>query len=149
MPTNRSELETSILRRQTRAYIADAAFTTRFVPHPETKSPAGGKTRSPAAARKPQTVRLVALDRRASGTQNIQSGRPNDGVMRYDDFEILGEYDLEIEVGDQFDIDGVLYEITEVQPTDLCAVSTSCLCARSSRLMGSQKLHLEDRHIER
>lgn len=117
MPTNRSALETRVLRRQTALYIADAPFTTRLVPHPETTSDAGGRIREAGTPRKPQTFRLVPLDRRATGTSNLEAGRPADGVMRQDDFEILGQFDLEIERGDRFTIDdGTEYEITEVQP---------------------------------
>jgi hypothetical protein len=116
MPTNRSELETRVLRRQTKRYIADSPFVVRFEPHPEVKTGAGGKRRSAAPKRVPQTVRLVALDRRASGTSNIQSGRPADGRMRQDDLEIMGEFDLDIAIGDQFVMQEVRYEVTEVQP---------------------------------
>lgn len=118
MATRRSQLEMEILRKQTKAYIEDAPFTTRLVPYPETRTPAGGKTRSAGVPRKPQTFRLVPLDRLANATTNLAVGRPADGLQHQADFEIMGEFDLEIERGDRFtdDTDGTVYEVVEVQP---------------------------------
>ena len=118
MGTNRSQVETEILRRQTKFYIDDAPTTVRLIPHPETRTPAGGNTRSPGTPRKPQTFRLVPLDRMASATTNVQAGRPADGQMHQANFEIMGEWDLEISRGDKWvdEMDGTEYEIVEVQP---------------------------------
>jgi hypothetical protein len=118
MPTRRSELETKILRRQTAFYIKDAPTTVRLIPHPETRTAAGGKTRTPGIPRKPQTFRLVPLDRNASATANVQAGRPADGDMHQANFEIMGNPDLEVERGDKWvdEADGTEYEVVEVQP---------------------------------
>lgn len=118
MSTNRVELETDILRRQTKAYIDDAPFTVRLVPYPETRTAAGGKTRMAGTPRKPQTFRLVPLDRMASATTNIQTGRPADGQEHQANFMLMGEWNLEINRGDKFnDDDGTEYEVVEVQPS--------------------------------
>ena len=117
MATRRSEVENEILRRQTEFYINDAPTTVRLVPHPETRTASGGKTRAPGTPRKPQTFRLVPLDRMASATTNVQSGRPADGQEHQANFEIMGEYDLEVGRGDKFTgDDGTEYEVVEVQP---------------------------------
>ena len=118
MATSRSEIETEVLRYQTKAYIDDAPTTVRLIPHPETRTPSGGKVRTPGIPRKPQTFRLVPLDRMASATTNAQSGRPADGVEHQANFEIMGEWDLEISRGDKFTgDDGTEYEVVEVQPS--------------------------------
>lgn len=114
---NRSDLESEMMRLQTKAYIEDSPVTIRFVPHPQARTAAGGLRRAPGTPRKPQTVRLIPLDRRASATGNLVAGRPADGVQREAQFQLLGEHDLEIERGDQFDLDGTTYEVTEVQPS--------------------------------
>jgi hypothetical protein len=114
---SKNEFEMEILREQTKAYIDDAPFTARLVPHPETRTASGGKARSPGVPRKPQTFRLIPLDRMASATTNVQAGRPADGQMHQANFEIMGEHDLEVARGDQFaDDDGTVYEVVEVQP---------------------------------
>lgn len=118
MSTNRTELETNILRKQTKAYIDDSPFTVRLVPYPETRTAAGGKTRAGGVPRKPQTFRLVPLDRMASATTNLQTGRPADGKEHQANFMLMGEWDLEIGRGDKFTgEDGTVYEVVEVQPS--------------------------------
>lgn len=118
MPTRRSEIEIETLRKQTKYYIDDAPTTVRLVPYPETRTAAGGTVRTPGTPRKPQTFRLVPLDRMASATTNVQAGRPADGEMHQANFAIMGEYDLEIARGDRWidETDGTEYEVTEVQP---------------------------------
>lgn len=119
MATRRNEVETEMLRRQTKYYIDDAPTTVRLVPHQETRTAAGGKVRAPGTPRKPQTFRLVPLDRMASATTNITAGRPADGQMHQANFEIMGEWNLEVERGDKWvdDSDGTEYEVIEVQPS--------------------------------
>lgn len=118
MSGRRAELEIEVLRRQTKDYIADAPFTTRLVPYPETRTAAGGKTRVAGVPRKPQTFRLIPLDRKASATTNVQSGRPADGKEHQANFELMGEWNLQIGRGDKFtDTDGTVYEVVEVQPS--------------------------------
>lgn len=112
----RGEVETAILREQTWRYISEAPTVIRFTPYPEQRTDAGGLRRAPGTPRAPQTVRLIPLDRRASATGNLVAGRPADGVMREAHFELMGEYDLEVDRGDRFTIDGATYEVTEVQP---------------------------------
>jgi len=111
------DLEQEVLRHQTSEYIKDAPFTVRLVPYPETKTAAGGRVRNPGTPRVPQTFRLVPLDRMASATNNVQAGRPADGVERRAVLEILGEYDLVVERGDQFVHEGTTYEVIEIQPS--------------------------------
>lgn len=114
----RSDVETQILRRQTKAYIDDAPITVRLVPYPKTVTDAGGKVRAAGIPRRPQTFRLVPLDRLASATTNIQIGRPADGEMHQANFEIMGEHDLEVSQGDKWidPADNTEYEVVEVQP---------------------------------
>ena len=113
----RGDVEISVLREQTSRYIQDAPTVVRFTPYPEQRTDAGGLRRAPGTPRAPQTVRLIPLDRRASGTANLVAGRPADGVMREARFGLMGEHDLEVDRGDRFTIDGTTYEVTEVQPS--------------------------------
>jgi hypothetical protein len=54
----------------------------------------------------------------ASATTNVQSGRPADGVEHQANFEIMGEWDMEVGRGDKWtdEVDGTEYEVVEVQP---------------------------------
>lgn len=113
-----NDVETEVLRAQTKSYIELAPTTVRLVPWAETVSAAGGHLRAaPGVPRKPQAFRIIPLDRRAPASSNLVSGRPADGVERSAVFEIMGEWDLEIERGDRFVESGVTYEVTEVQPS--------------------------------
>lgn len=110
-------METRVLRRQTKVFIESDATVLRLVPHTEERTPAGGLRRAPRTARKPQSFRVVAKDRRATANGgNLVVGRSQDGDIRADNLELLGEWDAEMERGDQFDLDGTTYVVTEVQP---------------------------------
>lgn len=114
MPRHSHEVE--VLRKQTRWYIEDNAVTIQLVPHTETTSLAGGRTRTAGTPRRPQTVRFVPVDRQRS-SQRTLDGAGNAQIEVA--FTIIGDADLEIARYDQFTApDGVTYEVSEVQPDD-------------------------------
>jgi hypothetical protein len=112
----RYQQEVDVLRKQTRRYIEDAPVTIQLVPHVETRSPAGGRSRTAGTPRRPQTVRFVPVDRSRTSQRTLDGAGSEQIEVA---FSIMGDADLEIARFDRFVApDGETYEVTEVQPTE-------------------------------
>lgn len=102
-------------RRVTHAYIIAKPMLVVLMTDVRTKTPAGGIKRGDGFARVAQVMRLIE---QASAYGN-QPGllRAADGAQRRVTFQLLGEWDAEMEVGDHWsDSLGVRLEVAELLP---------------------------------
>lgn len=110
-----------VLRKQTKWFIDDDPFEITLTPRSQsTRVAGGGFVKSNGTPRAPQIVKLVYAGsaRGASGQEGIQV--TSDGVERRYDYVIVGEWDMEIEVGDHWlDPRGNRCEVTSLIPDNM------------------------------
>lgn len=100
LPIAPTQIELSVQRALTDAYIATRPYVIEMVPQVEVETPAGGKKIVATAARPPQTVRLIE-----SGSPNVTM-RNDNGEERRTTFEIIGSWNAVFAQGDTFTIPG-------------------------------------------
>lgn len=89
-----------VLRKQTKRFIEDDPFDIILVPRAKSRVPGGGFEMVDQTPRPSQRVKLIYTGsaRGIGGAEGVQV--TGDGVERRYDYVIVGEWDLEIEVGD-------------------------------------------------
>lgn len=113
-PVPRHSQEVDALRQQNRWYVDDNPIWIRFVPHAEVRTAAGGTKRVAQTPRAPQKVRFIPLDRQRTTDRSVQEFS---SIQSEVDVRLIGDVDLQIERGDRFTVDGIEYQVLEVQPT--------------------------------
>lgn len=106
--------ELTVLRRQTKIFIATDPSVITLIPVLKVKNASAGFTRTDQAPRPSQTFKLITLN------ENAKPTAVQDGVERIVDFQLLGEWTAEMDVGDYWvDAENLKYEIVEMVPTNL------------------------------
>ena len=114
VPSFNREAELMVLRRQTKVFIQTDPSVISLIPVLKTKNASAGWTRTDQPPRPPQTFKLITLNENAKPTV-VQ-----DGVERIVDFQLLGEWTAEMDIGDYWrDSEQLKYEIVELVPTNL------------------------------
>ena len=103
-----SGIDYDIARAQTSAFIAMIPSTLVLTPHSRAQKPSGGWAWDPQPDRDPQGMSIVEPKGNPQPTVTL------DGIVRTVDFEVIGEWDAAIEVGDTFDYRGRSWEVVEV-----------------------------------
>lgn len=106
-----------VARKQTKRFIDDDPFTIVLVPREKTRVPGGGYEMVDQPPRPPQTVKLVYTGsaRGIGGAEGVQV--TSDGVERRYDYVIIGEWTLQIDVGDWWEDDrGQRWEVLGMIP---------------------------------
>lgn len=118
--TSVRSLERLMQRRQLRAIINDDSILVSFVRQTKVATDNGSWKPGPAVTLPPQQVRLVPFLRRLADTMvDSQFGEiPN---VRY---VLVGPHDLDVQVGDSFQFEGLPVRIDAVDP--FREVRTSC-----------------------
>jgi hypothetical protein len=107
-------LELKVLRRQTKWFIRTDPTTITLIPVRKVKNASAGFTRIDQAPRPPQVFKLITLN------ENAKPTIVDDGVERLVDFQLLGEWSAQMDVGDYWrDEENQKYEIVELVPTNL------------------------------
>lgn len=101
------------LRRNLNEFInADPVMVSFARPAQVQNVSTGGWVRGAVSTLNPQQFRLVPFKRRMSDSiQNTQ-----DGPLRLADYILVGRYNVDVEVGDEFTHNGLLYNVTEIEP---------------------------------
>lgn len=103
-----TSLELAAQRRTTKAFIDRLPTTLILTPRSRVRKPAGGWVWEDQADRLPQVFTLIEH----SGPPEMV--RAQDGVDRRVEFELLGEWDSQMAVGDVFSHKGKDWEIVEM-----------------------------------
>lgn len=101
-------MNTAVNRRMTTAFIAVKPDILILTPRTRVKKPAGGWTWEEEAPREPQTMTMIEH----SGPPQMITTQ--DGVERKVEFELLGEWDAGMAVGDVFSYKGRDWEVAEL-----------------------------------
>lgn len=113
-PPFNQEAELAVLRAQTHWFIHTDPSAIALIPVIKAKNASGGYTRTDQPARGVQTFKLITLNDNAKPTVTA------DGVERLCDFQLLGEWDAIMEVGDYWrDVNNRKHEIVEIVPSNL------------------------------
>lgn len=102
--------ELRVQRSITDAFIAASPIVIQLTPRTRTVTATGGWTYTAGVVRQPQVFRLIEMGGAYRPSKSL------DGVERKYDFELLGSYNVEVEVGDTFTYRGTRYEIIELMP---------------------------------
>lgn len=109
-----TDSELKLQRRNTTAFIAAHKLTLSLIPTVRTKTQSGGFASSDGTPRPAQTMRLIE---QASAYGNNPGLLPaQDGQERRVTYQLLGEWDSDMEVGDHWEVAGVRYEVAELLP---------------------------------
>lgn len=110
-------VELKVLRRQTRYFIHTDPSVITLTPVKKTKNASAGFTRTDLLPRPPQTFKVITLN------ENAKPTIVQDGVERLVDFQLLGEWTAQMDVGDYWrDSEQLKYEIVELVPSNLYEV---------------------------
>lgn len=110
-------LELKVLRRQTKFFIGTDPSVITLIPVLKIKNASAGWTRTDQPPRPPQTFKLITLN------ENSKPTVVQDGVERLVDFQLLGEWTAQMDVGDYWrDSEDQKYEIVELVPSNLYEV---------------------------
>jgi len=104
--------ELEIQRGLTESFIAASPISLVLTPHARTKSNNGGYTTAGGTPRAAQSFKLIQF------SENADPVLGQDGVMRRIDFMLLGLWDAQIAVDDQFTYDGGDFQVVALM-TDL------------------------------
>lgn len=99
------EIELSVNRRITTAFIRTQPVSLSLVPRQRVKKPSGGYQYEDMQARSPQVMRFVEPPNPATPR------RTADGTERRVEFLLLAEHDATIEQDDVFEHDGFQWEV--------------------------------------
>lgn len=111
-PFNRAA-ELAVLRNQTHWFILTDPSFIILTPVLKVKNASAGFTRIDQPPRPSQTFKLITLN------ENAKPTIVQDGVERLVDFQLLGEWDAQMNVGDYWrDAENLKYEIVELVPTN-------------------------------
>lgn len=103
-----SEAELGAQRRITKMFIAADSITVTLLRSVFTPDGAGGEVRGEPAPLAPQVMRLIPAGDGAQErfTSNGQAVKPT--------YMLMGEHDADMERWDEFEVDGITYEIVFV-----------------------------------
>lgn len=105
-----SDAELNAQRKVTRAFIRASATLVTLTPHTRERGPRGAWTEVAGTDRDPQLVRLVPQP----GTSVLTD---ETGTRRSVDYQLLGEWDAEVEVGDRYtDLAGNVLTVVALEP---------------------------------
>ena len=107
--------EIAAKRRGTTAFIAANPTTLALIPVDITRTETGGKLVSDGQARPERVFRVI--EQASAYGNNPGLLRAADGQQRRVTFQLLGDWDAEMAVGDHWtDADGVRLEVVELLP---------------------------------
>ncbi len=109
--SNRTEL--LINKRNTDVFIDSAPIMVSFVRRVQTRNERAGLEDSTPITLDPQRIRILHAPPRRRRKENNPPD-PSLGEFPFAKDYLMGETDLDVELGDTFDVDGIQYEVTYV-----------------------------------
>jgi hypothetical protein len=110
-----SDIEERVNRFNTAQFIAKRPSVIELIPTVKTRTPSGGTALSDGAPRAAQILRLIELTSPSGNSPGRL--RTQDGQQLKVTYQLLGQWDAVIEVGDHWeDASGAEYEVKDLLP---------------------------------